>query len=421
MSQPFGSIPTTHYLQREAARAAGGAQIQFSTFAVGDGNGTVPALSSAGGGLVHEVYRAAVTGVAVNGQNAQQVDITCLIPDAAGSFTGREVAIFDETGAQCVAAITDFQKYSTADGQTSDYKFIVSLAVGNTAAVTIFAPNSGYATQSYVDTAVAGILIAPYTATEGVKIVGHQASLDVPNLAIASSLVDNDLIPKWETALGKHTRFTASQLAAYVLTKITSAPTYGAALGVALAAGLFELDIHDLALLSSLLASDEIPVNDPSNNVPKKMTLAILLSWLASNGLQPTLGFTPVQQSGGAFQLANKVAIGWDGAGLRAQVDGTDLGRILFASATTRIMAASDGVTSIGGTLGAAYASSLQNNGIYTTTETWTFTFSTPQPDTNYVVVPPAGSKTVNGFTVTAQYIGQSTAAPSFPGMVVLR
>ena len=43
---------------------------------------------------------------------------------------------------------------------------------------------------------------------------------------------------------------------------------------------------------------------------------------------QPALGFTPVRQSGGAYQQGNTVYIGWDGGALRAQVDGTDIGRI---------------------------------------------------------------------------------------------
>jgi hypothetical protein len=42
---------------------------------------------------------------------------------------------------------------------------------------------------------------------------------------------------------------------------------------------------------------------------------------------QAALGFTPVQQGGGSGQSTNKVYIGWGGsAGLKAQVDATDLG-----------------------------------------------------------------------------------------------
>ncbi|MFD1691558.1 hypothetical protein ACFSHR_08415 [Azotobacter chroococcum] len=44
--------------------------------------------------------------------------------------------------------------------------------------------------------------------------------------------------------------------------------------------------------------------------------------------LQKALGFTPVRQGGGAYQLTNVVYIGFDGSALRAQVDATDLGQL---------------------------------------------------------------------------------------------
>lgn len=61
------------------------------------------------------------------------------------------------------------------------------------------------------------------------------------------------------------------------------------------------------------------------------------------------LGFAPVQQGGGAGQSTSKVYIGWAGsAGLKAQVDGTDLGSFVFAS---RQFTAGAGLTG-GGTFG---------------------------------------------------------------------
>ncbi|MDX5413412.1 MAG: hypothetical protein LPK02_10240 [Rhodobacterales bacterium] len=49
---------------------------------------------------------------------------------------------------------------------------------------------------------------------------------------------------------------------------------------------------------------------------------------------QGNLGFTPIQQGGGAGQGANKIYIGWDAAGgrLRAQVDASDIGRLALQS-----------------------------------------------------------------------------------------
>ena len=50
------------------------------------------------------------------------------------------------------------------------------------------------------------------------------------------------------------------------------------------------------------------------------------------NTKQNNLGFTPVQQGGGAYQATNKLYMGWDGSGVRVQVDAVDLGQIVFGS-----------------------------------------------------------------------------------------
>ncbi|MEE4097405.1 phage tail protein [Pseudomonas viridiflava] len=44
--------------------------------------------------------------------------------------------------------------------------------------------------------------------------------------------------------------------------------------------------------------------------------------------LQPQIGYTPLQQGGGAGQKTNKLFIGWSDAGLKLTVDATDIGRI---------------------------------------------------------------------------------------------
>lgn len=55
--------------------------------------------------------------------------------------------------------------------------------------------------------------------------------------------------------------------------------------------------------------------------------VTVLVNALA--GKQATLGFTPVQQGTGVGQLpGNDVKIGWDGSGLRATINVTDLGKI---------------------------------------------------------------------------------------------
>ncbi|MDT7952827.1 MAG: hypothetical protein RQ966_15090 [Acetobacteraceae bacterium] len=65
---------------------------------------------------------------------------------------------------------------------------------------------------------------------------------------------------------------------------------------------------------------------------PSKTDNTQLLAAVRALVAAGALGFTPVQQGGGASQGTNKVYLGWDGAALRAQVDATDLGRLAKVS-----------------------------------------------------------------------------------------
>lgn len=71
-------------------------------------------------------------------------------------------------------------------------------------------------------------------------------------------------------------------------------------------------------------------------------------------GVTGALGFTPVQQGGGAGQGTNKIFIGWSGSILKAQVDVTDMGAIYTAaqnpfSTTAQYLANSGGQAILGG------------------------------------------------------------------------
>ena len=84
-----------------------------------------------------------------------------------------------------------------------------------------------------------------------------------------------------------------------------------------------------------------------------------------------SLGFTPVQQGGGASQGTNKVYIGWDGGGLRAQVDATDLGRIAFGAGYTdaqaRTAQAGHAAGGVGSYVFAATTNATSSNALGTT------------------------------------------------------
>ncbi len=65
-------------------------------------------------------------------------------------------------------------------------------------------------------------------------------------------------------------------------------------------------------------------------------TDAARVDWV-DNNYQPRLGFTPVRQSGGAYQGTNTVYMGWDGGGLRGQVDGSDMGRFFMENSNPAV------------------------------------------------------------------------------------
>ena len=60
---------------------------------------------------------------------------------------------------------------------------------------------------------------------------------------------------------------------------------------------------------------------------------AVKTAYDLANSKQANLGFTPVQQGGGAGQEGQKIYIGWSPSGLKAQADALDLGNIVTTSA----------------------------------------------------------------------------------------
>ena len=72
--------------------------------------------------------------------------------------------------------------------------------------------------------------------------------------------------------------------------------------------------------------SDSVNLADSKTAASAK---AVKTAYDLANGKQANLGFTPVQQGGGANQRPNKVYLGWDGGAVRMQVDNTDMGQLV--------------------------------------------------------------------------------------------
>ena len=72
--------------------------------------------------------------------------------------------------------------------------------------------------------------------------------------------------------------------------------------------------------------SDSVSLADSTTAASAK---AVKAAYDLANGKQAALGFTPVQQGGGANQYASKIYLGWDGGAVRVQVDDSDIGQLV--------------------------------------------------------------------------------------------
>lgn len=78
--------------------------------------------------------------------------------------------------------------------------------------------------------------------------------------------------------------------------------------------------------------SDSVSLADSTTAASAK---AVKTAYDLAKDKQANLGFTPVQQGGGAGQKGQKIYIGWSPSGLKAQADVLDLGNIVTTNAGT--------------------------------------------------------------------------------------
>jgi hypothetical protein len=115
-------------------------------------------------------------------------------------------------------------------------------------------------------------------------------------------------------------------------------------------------------------------------------------------GAQQALGFTPVEQGGGAGMGNDKIRIGWDGGSFRGNVNGTDVGRIIRNEATPDTsngtlnapgappLYACRAWVNFNGTNGSIRASGNVSSVVRNGVGDYTINFATAMPDANYAV-----------------------------------
>ncbi len=168
-----------------------------------------------------------------------------------------------------------------------------------------------------------GHMVPVQTGTKNAGTVWQLVNTTVPVLG-TTDLAFERLLGRSGVAAGDYTRVKVNK---YGQVEEGSNPTTLSGNGISDAYTKAEADLRDLQRpLRDSITYVGLANNKPDAPYMRRESDGALVS------LQPSLGFTPVQQGGGTGQLDNKVKIGWSNNGLKAMVDNTDLGNLWYSN-----------------------------------------------------------------------------------------
>ncbi|MDZ1464128.1 phage tail protein [Klebsiella quasipneumoniae] len=126
-----------------ATAAISGEPVGLSFMAVGDGGGTLPAVSASQTGLINELYRAPLNRLVIADQAANVIRAEMIMLPQVGGFWLREAALYDDSGAcLAVASLPESYKPLLAEGSGRLQSVNLWIAVSNTADVELKADPS---------------------------------------------------------------------------------------------------------------------------------------------------------------------------------------------------------------------------------------------------------------------------------------
>ena len=99
MAQKYKAVLTTVGAAKIAAATAGGAKINLTQMAVGDGGGSLPTPVPTQTKLIAEKHRAALNKVIVDPKKKNYLVAELVLPPEVGGFWMRELGLYDDTGA----------------------------------------------------------------------------------------------------------------------------------------------------------------------------------------------------------------------------------------------------------------------------------------------------------------------------------
>jgi len=143
MTAQYFTVLTDYGTQAFANAIATNQPIQFSSFAVGDGNGQTVTPTADRTALVKETHRGNVSAVSLDPRNNKQIIIELTIPEDVGGFYIREMGVFDSTNKLVAYANTPESFKPTLESGSGKVQVLrMILKVSNSQAVTLSIDNS---------------------------------------------------------------------------------------------------------------------------------------------------------------------------------------------------------------------------------------------------------------------------------------
>lgn len=143
MTAQYFTVLTDYGTQAFAKAIATNQPIQFSSFAVGDGNGQAVTPTADRTALVKETHRGNVSAVSLDPRNNKQIIIELTIPEDVGGFYIREMGVFDSTNKLVAYANAPENFKPTLESGSGKVQVLrMILKVSNSQAVTLSIDNS---------------------------------------------------------------------------------------------------------------------------------------------------------------------------------------------------------------------------------------------------------------------------------------
>lgn len=144
------TLITNTGLAKISAAITGGASITMSEMGVGDGGGVPVVPDQNQTALVNEVYRDAVNQVTINTDGDLVSEL--IIPQTAGGFTVREIALYDSDGDLFAVGSTPvIDKPSISENAAAELVIRLIVAISNSSVINITTGGAIIATRDWVE------------------------------------------------------------------------------------------------------------------------------------------------------------------------------------------------------------------------------------------------------------------------------